>query len=318
MNRVDIFLGTKCNNNCIFCCSKENDKNSELTFAEVKVFIDKAFQQGAREVHFTGSEPTIRQDIFKIVKYSKEKGYQRIKMTTNGRMLSYNSFTEMLVKSGLNSIIFSVHSHNEELNEKLTGIKGGFSQMMQGLSNIKKYKKMTIDSNTAIVKQNYMFLEKISRMLVSFDFNSSELIFVHPKGKAAKNYCKVVPRLIEIEPHLIRALEIGKRSKKVILSRYIPYCFLGIYTDCASENFEPLKIIQYGQLLNQKDSRKRRRDKGMKKSLYCKKCMYDLICMGIHKEHKYDIMDFKPVFGRKIKTRDVLLEKFRLDKKLQS
>jgi MoaA/NifB/PqqE/SkfB family radical SAM enzyme len=303
MKRIDVFLGKECNNNCIFCCSK-NEKGN-LTTKEVVDILNKSYKDGAREVHFSGSEPTIRKDFFEIVRHAKKIGFENIKITTNGRMLAYPKFCKMMAGAGVNSIIFSVHGHNAELHDYLTRTKGSFEQLMKGVKNAKD-NRLKIESNTAIVKQNYKHLKEIADMLVRFGFSSSELIFVHPKGNAYKEYDRIVPRLVEIEKSLQKAIEVGIKDNKLILSRYVPFCFLGKYVNYCSEIYEPMEVEQAGENFYDLDARKTRKEVTMKKSLVCKECRYDLICMGIHKEHTGDELDFKPVAGIKIRSREEL------------
>ncbi|MFH0875073.1 MAG: radical SAM protein [archaeon] len=306
MKRIDIFLGTKCNNNCIFCISKPDSLNEELSLDDAKINLLNGFNDGCREVHFTGSEPTIRSDFLKIISLAKQIGFEKIKITTNGRMFSYPSFCKRSVASGLTGIIFSLHGHISSLHDSLTCTKGSFNELISGIKNIKKY-NLVMETNTTIVKQNLNYLSDIADLLVSFNLNSSELIYVHPQGNAYINYNKIVPSLSELDVPLQKAIQIGAKNNKLILSRYVPYCHLGKFVKYASENYEPLEVEQIGTGFFTKDARKDRQNLGMKKALKCVICKYYLVCMGVHKEHNVKNDEFVPVAGSNIKTRDELL-----------
>jgi len=306
MKRIDIFLGKNCNNNCIFCISKDKENADELSFDQVKKILVNSFDKGARDAHFTGSEPTIREDIVHLIDYAKKTGYQRIRLTTNGRMLAYPDLCNKLVKAGLNGIIFSIHGHNSELHDSLTQCPSSFQQLMKGLSNIREYNHVTVESSTVIVKQNYKHLEQIARLLVSLDLNHSELIFVHPKGLAKKNYNKIVPKLTDIEKYLQKAIKIGIDNNKEIVSLYVPFCFLGKYVMYASELYESEEVEQTGSYFHNVNTIEDRKSRNMKKSTVCKECKYDLICNGVHNEHLDDEQFFKPVKGKKILSKTEL------------
>lgn len=305
IKRLDVFLGSVCNNNCVFCCSKEDTK--ELSTKDVLKMLDKAKEEGINELHFTGSEPTIRKDFLEIVNYSKERGFEDIKITTNGRMLSYPEFCKQMIEAGVNRIIFSIHGHNKNLHDKLTRTKGSFDQLIKGIKNAKKYGAI-IESNTTIVKDNYSHLKEIAELLIKLEFASSELIFVHPKGNAIKHYDGIVPRFSEVEAYLHDAISLGIENKRLILSRYVPFCYMQDFERFMSEVHEPLKVEQVGEGFYDDDARKTREEIAMKKSVVCKTCKFDPICLGVHKEHKMQDHDFKPIKGEKIFDREEILK----------
>src|SRR3989338_8502756 len=76
-----------CNLKCIHCYSDSEAKkySGELTTEEAKAVIDDLSQ--VQVVLISGGEPLIRQDIFTLASYAKEKEV-RIVLSTNGTLIT--------------------------------------------------------------------------------------------------------------------------------------------------------------------------------------------------------------------------------------
>lgn len=80
--RVELNLGYYCNIQCRFCYylnsveARRKDKN--LTTEQAKSKLRTMLKGGIKEVEFTGGEPTIRRDLFELVSYAKELGFNNL------------------------------------------------------------------------------------------------------------------------------------------------------------------------------------------------------------------------------------------------
>ncbi|MCD6367902.1 MAG: radical SAM protein, partial [Candidatus Aenigmarchaeota archaeon] len=175
LNKVEIVVGFLCNNNCMFC--SVGNRNFNKSTEQIKMDIDRAVKENPNEINFTGGEPTIRKDIFELVKYASEK-VSDVRITTNGRMLSKKSFTKKIVKSGLTGAIFSIHSPYPKVHDYLVQVNGAFIQAINGLKNLKKFTDK-IDVNIVINNLNYRSLHKLTEMLFS-KYNVRSICFIYP------------------------------------------------------------------------------------------------------------------------------------------
>lgn len=283
-------MGYECNNNCVFCYAADKKKMFKpMATTKVKVELDKGIQRGCDYVDFNGGEPTIRKDIFELIRYAKQIGYKTVAMTTNGRMFSYKQFTNKIVKCGLDSAVFSIHGHTCSLHDYLTGVRGSFEQLSKGLKNLKEIKSDAyICTNTTITKSNYKFLPQIAENNIRLGANGCEFIFVHPRGNALKNFDKVVPTLTETEPYIKPTIEVGKKySIKHFVMRYFPVCFMKGEIDFLSE-LEALKRLReqhIGPEFCDLEVEKGRALFGRVKGPICVNCKSNKICEGIFKEY---------------------------------
>ncbi|MAG50273.1 hypothetical protein CL621_01370 [archaeon] len=196
-----VFIGPACNNNCIFCSVSDRRKNElDRSTEDIKKEILLGKEKGFKKIEFIGGEPTIRRDICELVFFAKNNGFEKISITTNGRMLSYEKFCNDLIKSGLNAICFSLNATNNEINKKINKSEVALKQTLKGMDNLKKFEKVHLSVNTIVQKLNYKSLNEISKLISSFGIKEWYIANLVPDGAAKHNYLDILVRLKEIKP----------------------------------------------------------------------------------------------------------------------
>ena len=94
--RLDLKVGYTCNNNCRFCVVADKRKFGDLTTKELKKQMEEG-RKTCEDIVFTGGEPTIRKDIFELVRYAKKLKFDTIQIQTNGRMFASKKFCEKII-----------------------------------------------------------------------------------------------------------------------------------------------------------------------------------------------------------------------------
>jgi len=299
--KLDLKVGFSCNNNCIFCAQAHKRNLGDKTTEQLKKDLEEGIIDGCNQVVFTGGEPTIRKDIFELVKYASDLGYHDIQIQTNGRMLSYMKFAKQMVKAGATEFSPALHGHTAKIHEIQTRAPGSFNQTVQAIKNLVELDQYVL-TNSVVTKFNYRYLPELVQLLINLDVDQLQLAFVHPCGNAGKNFDKVVPKKSDVEPFIHKALDIGKSSGKLMMVEAFPFCFMKGYEKYCSERFMPPgEVIDIGMAIKNFD--KWRKEKGKAKSEKCKKCKYNLICEGPWKEYieHYGWDEFKPVPGKMVK-----------------
>jgi len=292
----DFKVGWKCNNRCIHCVvSGKEQKSKDFTTKEIKKIIyEKAGRDG---ITFTGGEPTIRKDFIEILKFTKELGFKRISIQSNGRKFhDYNFANE--VSQYADSILFTIHSHNFFVHDMITNSKKSWIESSLGLKNLYKIGKIHITSQTVISKLNISNLYKtygyIQNLAPRIRMN---LTFPHPNGSALNNFQYVVPMYSEIKDEIYKVLKI---YGNFINTEAIPKCYLYPYhnTVFISENqYFDKNINLSGIDSSNKNNNKFFDDTGItndyanaivseyRKSKECEKCIFNNKCFGIWKEY---------------------------------
>lgn len=292
--RVDIKLGFLCNNNCLFCVQAHKKHLGNKSTAQIKKDLREA-KETCTGVVFTGGEPTIREDIFDLVSYAKQLGFKVIQIQTNGRMLAYKKFCEKLIDAGATEFSPALHGHVAELHEFLTSSKGSFSQVVQGIKNVKQLGRKVI-MNCVVTKPNYRYLPEIAKLFVKLGVDQYQFAFVHPVGNAYKNFDSIVPVISLAAPYVHQGLQIGIDNGISVMAEAMPYCMMQGYEDYTSERYIPNTEIREMDFVI-KNYEEVRKKEGKMKFPQCKECKYDAICEGPWREYpeKKGFEEFKPV-----------------------
>lgn len=300
-NKLVIFAGYKCNNNCIFCI---NTNKREIPSPKTQKILEEIFKAGKNKIdilEIIGGEPTIRKDFLKLVGAAKKSGIKDIVISTNGRMFSDLNFAKKAIEAGLNTIIFSVHGHNAQLHDSLTRVSGSWDELVKGIKNLKKLGFRNINGNTTIVKQNIKYLIDIGKFYIENKIKYVEFIFVDPNyGGAHDNFYQQVPKISEAAPYIYQVLDYGlKKGYNKWNIRYVPLCYFINYPQQVSEINESEifyvrhiapDFINNNVLLSRKILARKKTDR-------CRGCKLFNICEGLWIEYlkHYGDSELKPI-----------------------
>ncbi len=129
--------GTLCNltcSNCYIESSPKNDRLQYISFEEFKIFVNESIQNelGTKEIGFTGGEPFMNKDIFKMIKYSLDNGFKTL-VLTNAMKPMINNKSQLLRLNHLNlTIRVSIDHYTKEKHEEVRG-PNSWEPMIEGL-----------------------------------------------------------------------------------------------------------------------------------------------------------------------------------------
>lgn len=154
-----LFVGwevtSRCNLRCRHCRAADNiskRKKGELTLGECKAVIDQLSRAQVYTVGITGGEPFLRQDIFEIIRYCKEKGLQLI-IYTNATMISSHLARKLggiLDKHDIMHV--SLDSSNANTHNQIRGMDC-FHKTINGIKNLSE-NGLTIRLNVVPTRLN--------------------------------------------------------------------------------------------------------------------------------------------------------------------
>jgi MoaA/NifB/PqqE/SkfB family radical SAM enzyme len=301
-----IFTGYKCNNNCVFCMEADKRDLPVRSTVEIKDEIIAAKMRGVDYLELIGGEMTIRPDFIELIKLASELEFSTVMIATNGRMFSYKEIAEAALRAGLNSIVFSIHGPDDEIHDSLTRVPGSFNQLVRGVENVKEISKklglkVSLGTNTCIVKQNYKRLPEIANLIRSFDISNSEFIFVDcNEGGAFSDFNNLVPKISEVAPYARKCLDIGKKANAHHWHiRYVPLCHFRDHLNQISElqEVEKFKTEHIAQDFQNYDVEGSRKIVGRVRPKKCKNCNLYEKCEGIWKKYieEYGDKELKPI-----------------------
>lgn len=129
--------GTLCNltcKNCYIESSPKNDRLAYLSFEEFKTFVNESIQNemGTKEIGFTGGEPFMNKDIFKMIKYALDNDFKTL-VLTNAMKPMMNNKNQLFKLNHLNlTIRVSIDHFTKHKHEQIRG-PNSWEPMIEGL-----------------------------------------------------------------------------------------------------------------------------------------------------------------------------------------
>lgn len=292
--RSFVLITRKCINDCLFCTEKGKMQWEEPTIKELKEILAsdcKSFPS----IVFTGGEPSLRKDIFELIKYAKSLGYS-VRLFTNGRLFSNPRFSEKIAKAGLDAVLIPVHSHLAKTHDQITQRPGSFEQTILGIKNLTS-NNIKVQVKIIPNKINYKTLPNLASFLASLPYvNVVAMDMLTISGNALKNKNIISIKLSNMVPYIEKALDILTRAGKEIYVGSLPLCLIKSKYWKYIQNDRLSKEINVG---TDKDKMCVIRYAGEAITSICQSCLLKDKCPGTWPSYfrVYGYSELKPVVG---------------------
>jgi MoaA/NifB/PqqE/SkfB family radical SAM enzyme len=227
-----------CNNHCTFCAVGTRTQvhgNAERQ----REWLELYRQRGVTLVDFDGGEPTLDPELIPLIRHSRALGYQRINVTTNGRLCFYEDFARKLVRSGLTSLLFSVHGPDARTHAQQVGVAEAFDQTIGGIRNCVRFapRGVELGMNITLTKGNYLMLPDVADLALSLGLPWLNVQFLTPFGRATK---WVNPDTQAAADIAMRLIDTHKDRMKLQMVN-LPFCFMPGYEDYVAGDYAKLE-----------------------------------------------------------------------------
>lgn len=217
---VEIEGGSNCKMGCPFCRLDETGR--DMTFQEILENIRYFGERGVKRVLFSGSEPTLREGLFGLLRDIKEiEGIKEVVVISVGERFSDRLFTQESARL-IDRVVVS-YPHGKDLQSAFN------KRVLQGLGNLLQL-GTRVQTNTVITKETFSQLPEISKVLSGFpDVQTNILTFPFPVGVAAKNITTQIPSFEETRKPLFDATTYLSENGLKVIVKGLPLCYLGEY-----------------------------------------------------------------------------------------
>ncbi len=227
-----------CNNHCTFCAVGTRTPvhgNAERQREWLALYR----QRGVTLVDFDGGEPTLDPDLIPLVRHARALGYERINVTTNGRLCFYEDFARRLARSGLTSLLFSVHGPDARTHGQLVGVAEAFDQTVAGIRNCVRFapRGVELGMNITLTKGNFERLPEVAELALSLGLPWLNVQFLTPFGRATR---WVAPDT-QAAADVARAVIDAYRDRMKLQMVNLPFCFLPGYEDFVAGDYAKLE-----------------------------------------------------------------------------
>lgn len=125
---VLIDITDRCNQHCPYCFAKSEQDigtESEPTLEELGGKFDLLLELGEERpfnIQLSGGEPTVRDDLPRIIEMARGKGFEYIQINTNGRRLALEEgYAELLKEAGASVVFLQFDGTRDDIYETLRG-----------------------------------------------------------------------------------------------------------------------------------------------------------------------------------------------------
>src|SRR6185295_4137488 len=157
----------KCNNRCTFCATGTRTQFDGNLDRQRELLV-KYRKMGVRLLDFDGGEPTLNPNLIGLVQFARRIGYEKVNVTTNARMASYDDFAGKLAASGVTSILTSIHGPDAQIHAQNVGVAEAFDQTCAGVRNIVRLAPPGVElgANITITKSNHKKLAETAELIL--------------------------------------------------------------------------------------------------------------------------------------------------------
>lgn len=216
----------KCNNRCTFCAVGTRTQ-LDGNFERQKELLLKYRGEGVTLLDIDGGEPTLYDKLLPLIRFARKLGYEKVNVTTNGRMLAYEEYARKLFDAGVTSVLFSVHGPNRHLHAANVGVPEAFDQTLAGIDNAVRLAPSGVElgANVTLTLSNTTHLPEIAQLVWDHGLRWLNIQFLTPFGRATSTISPDTQAAANVAMGVIDAWQ--ARMKLCVIN--LPWCFMPGY-----------------------------------------------------------------------------------------
>ncbi|MEK7274545.1 MAG: radical SAM protein [Candidatus Desantisbacteria bacterium] len=170
-----------CNMKCLHCYSDSDNKRyeGELSTNEAKAVIDDLAEFKVPALLFSGGEPLMRHDIFKLAKYAQNLKIRTV-LSTNGSLIT-PQIAARIKETGFIYVGISLDGIGET-HDRFRGLDGAFEKTLAGFENCIAAGQKT-GLRLTLTKHTYKELDKIFALIEEKGINRVCFYHLVPSGR---------------------------------------------------------------------------------------------------------------------------------------
>lgn len=219
-------IAERCNQRCAFCYNAWRPEGApsrkELATDQVLRILARILEEiPCDSVAFSGGEPLLRQDLFDIISYTKERG-TKVSLITNGALLDKQTIQRALA-SGVDVFQVTLLSDRPDVHNHLVGVSG-FERVLEAVLETKKAGGR-INLFFVATAENIGRVRGVLELCVLLGVDSFTLGRFLPGGVGLAGWEKLLPSPDMIDRALETAEEFAQSYRlPVLVSNPIPPC----------------------------------------------------------------------------------------------
>ena len=217
---VSLELTHRCPLRCPYCYNPVElvRSSNELTTDEWKRVLDEAAEMGALEVHFSGGEPMVRDDLLELMGHASRAGLYP-NLITSAVLLDKARLTA-LVDAGLEHIQISIQDTQAGPADRIAGMAGAHAKKLNAAQLIGEA-GIPITLNAVMHRGNIDRLSEVIDLAVEMGARRLEVAQVQYYGWALKNRAAFIPTRKQLDRATAIATAAMEDLKGVLVIDYV-------------------------------------------------------------------------------------------------
>ncbi len=121
---------------CVHCFVSDKEIDTRLDTEHVKGMIDELAAWGVLKIQFFGGEPTMRSDLFELMRHATGQGL-RVGLSTNGILLD-RDYVDELRAIGLSNVQLSLDSADRKVHDGLRRYPGCYDMALRAVAELRR------------------------------------------------------------------------------------------------------------------------------------------------------------------------------------
>jgi len=191
-------LTHRCPMRCVYCSNPLalEPASRELDTATWSRVLEEACDLGCLQVHFSGGEPTVRDDLAELVAVAAGQGLYT-NLITSGVLLDRAALAS-LADAGLEHVQISFQDVHAELGERIGGLAGAQARKLSAARSVVEV-GLALTVNAVVHRQNADRVAEMIQLAVDLGATRLEVAHVQYYGWGLKNRAALLPTLQQLE-----------------------------------------------------------------------------------------------------------------------
>jgi pyrroloquinoline quinone biosynthesis protein E len=217
---VSLELTHRCPLRCPYCYNPVEliRSGAEMATDEWKRVLDEAAEMGALEVHFSGGEPMVRDDLVELMGHASRAGLYP-NLITSAVMLD-KARLRALTDAGLEHIQISIQDTQAQAADHIAGMSGAHAKKLAAARLIGEA-GIPITLNAVMHRANIDRISEVIDLAVEIGARRLEIAQVQYYGWALKNRAAFIPTRQQLKRATAIATAAMERLKGVLVIDYV-------------------------------------------------------------------------------------------------
>jgi MoaA/NifB/PqqE/SkfB family radical SAM enzyme len=221
---LELALDYRCNLRCIGCMAC-NGGQEALSGAAVRTWLEGARRRNIPNLWIGGGEPTLRDDLLRVIATGRRLGFSRILLQTNGMRLAYGRYVDALVAAGLTDVSLNVKSYRADVHDALSRGAGTHALLIAALGRLAST-PLRRSADVLLTRTTAPDLPETVRVFAGYGITRFTLWLLSAADIPDADVAAEVPRIAELHAPLRAAAAAAAAAGVELRSWHTPPCAL--------------------------------------------------------------------------------------------